>query len=179
MLTYPDTGSMIITCDINGVRWTEPGPIVPMRVWWDENAIICKAAVASGRYCFNTVMSNEWHGLSKSPGTGPCITTVFATRRKNFSQWYRSFQRKLLSHWLKFLRHVAITLVIQGPGLFVQNIVWLLSNEQRSASLALCDGNPLVTDEFPSQSASNRESAFMSWRHHVWSRICTLVSYAS
>ena len=39
--------------------------------------------------------------------TGPCITNVFATRRKNFSQWYRSFQRKLLSHWLKFLRHVA------------------------------------------------------------------------
>ena len=48
---------------------------------------------------------------------GPCITNVFATRRKNFSQWYRSFQRKLLSHWLKFLRHVAITLVIQGPVL--------------------------------------------------------------
>ena len=47
---------------------------------------------------------------------GPCITNVFATRRKNFSQWHRGFQRKLLSHWLKFLRHVAITLVIQGPG---------------------------------------------------------------
>ena len=47
---------------------------------------------------------------------GPCVTNVFATRRKNFSQWHRSFQRKLLSHWLKFLRHVAITLVIQGPG---------------------------------------------------------------
>ena len=48
---------------------------------------------------------------------GPCITNVFATRRKNFSQWHRSFQRKLRSHWLKFLRHVAKTLVIQGPGL--------------------------------------------------------------
>ena len=47
---------------------------------------------------------------------GPCITNVFATRRKNFSQWHRSFQRKLLSHWLKFLLHVAITLVIQGPA---------------------------------------------------------------
>ena len=46
---------------------------------------------------------------------GPYITNVFATRRKNFSQWHRSFQRKMLSHWLKFLRHVAITLVIQGP----------------------------------------------------------------
>ena len=51
----------------------------------------------------------------KSPGT--CITNVFATCRKNFSQWHRSFQRKLRSHWLKFLRHVAITLVIQDPGI--------------------------------------------------------------
>ena len=50
-----------------------------------------------------------------APRPGPCITNVFATRRKNFSQWHRSFQRRLLSHWLKFLRHVAITLVIQGP----------------------------------------------------------------
>ena len=60
-------------------------------------------------------------GIKQSPvisphkGPGPCITNVFATRRKNFSQWHRSFQRKLLSHWLKFLRHVAITLVIQDP----------------------------------------------------------------
>ena len=53
---------------------------------------------------------------SKLRVTGPCITNVFATRRKNFSQWHRSFQRKLLSHWLKLLRHVAIMLVIQGPG---------------------------------------------------------------
>ena len=49
-------------------------------------------------------------------GPGPCITNVFGTCRKNFSQWHRRFQRKLRSHWLKFLRHVAITLVIQGPG---------------------------------------------------------------
>ena len=56
--------------------------------------------------------------------TGPCITNVFATRRKNFSQWYRSFQRKLLSHWLKILRHVAITLVIQGPGFYAETAVW-------------------------------------------------------
>ena len=55
-------------------------------------------------------------GCYSNLGPGPCITNVFATRRKNFSQWHRSFQRKLLSHWLKFLRHVAITLVIQGPG---------------------------------------------------------------
>ena len=49
--------------------------------------------------------------------TGPCITNVIATCRKNFSQWERSFLWKLRCHWLKFLRHVAKTLVIQGPGL--------------------------------------------------------------
>ena len=59
----------------------------------------------------------QWDMSSLAQGEpGPSITNVFATRRKNFSQWHRSFQRKLLSHWLKFLRHVAITLVIQGPG---------------------------------------------------------------
>ena len=50
-----------------------------------------------------------WFSHLKS--AGPCITNVFATRRKNFSQWHCSFQRKLRSHWLKFLRHVAKTLV--------------------------------------------------------------------
>ena len=48
---------------------------------------------------------------------GPCITNVIATCRKNFSQWERSFLWKLRCHWLKFLRRVAKTLVIQGPGL--------------------------------------------------------------
>ena len=84
-----------------------------------------------------------------NPHPGHCITNVFATRRKNFSQWHRSFQRKLLSHWLKFLRHVAITLVIQGPGLdhlnhtpnhqrrsliwivyHIYALVWILAPEQ-------------------------------------------------
>ena len=72
---------------------------------------------------------NTWHPwlgeyrneYFQSPG--PCITNVFATHRKNFSQWYRNFQRKLLSHWLKFLRHVAITLVIQGPATVMEGAV--------------------------------------------------------
>ena len=48
--------------------------------------------------------------------SGPCITNVIATCRKNFSQWESSFLWKLRCHWLKFLRRVAKTLVIQGPG---------------------------------------------------------------
>ena len=54
--------------------------------------------------------------LLSSPGPGPCITNVIATSRKNFSQWESSFLWKLRCHWLKFLRRVAKTLVIQGPG---------------------------------------------------------------
>ena len=49
---------------------------------------------------------------------GPCITNVIATCRRNFSQWESSFLWKLRCHWLKFLRRVAKTLVIQGPGLW-------------------------------------------------------------
>ena len=50
-----------------------------------------------------------FYGTALNYAAGPCITNVFVACRKNFSQWHRSFQRK-------FLRHVAITLVIQGPG---------------------------------------------------------------
>ena len=52
-------------------------------------------------------------------GPGPCLTTAIWCCRKPFSQWQRSFQRKLRSHWLKFLwqRHVAV--VRQGPVLCI------------------------------------------------------------
>ena len=78
--------------------------------------------------CLNILKMGVW--------TGPCITNVFATRRKNFSQWHRSFQRKLLSHWLKFLRHVAITLVIQGPGAMKSLGRTLLNGIHHSYSVA-------------------------------------------
>ena len=73
--------------------------------------------------------------------SGPRITNVFATRPKNFSQWHRSFQRKLLSHWLKFLRHVAITLVIQGPGLVTAGwcpVLCILLHHQISCAAPGC-----------------------------------------
>ena len=38
---------------------------------------------------------------------------------------------------------------------------------QSSASLALFEGNPLVTDGFPSQRASNAENVSIWWRHHI------------
>ena len=62
--------------------------------------------------------------------TGPCITNVIATRRKNFSQWESSFLWKLRCHWLKFLRRVAKTFVLwkrqipwQGRRTLVDNVM--------------------------------------------------------
>ena len=39
------------------------------------------------------------------------------TRRKNFSQWERSFHWKLRCHWLEFLQQRQIAVVRQDPGL--------------------------------------------------------------
>ena len=33
---------------------------------------------------------------------------------------------------------------------------------------SLCEGNSLVTDEFPAQMASKAENVSIWWRHHVW-----------
>ena len=44
---------------------------------------------------------------------------------------------------------------------------------QRSALLALCEGNPPVTGGFPSQRASYAGSASMSWRHRRFA-LCLL-----
>ena len=49
--------------------------------------------------------------------SGPCLTTVIWRCRNPFSQWQRSFQRKLRSHWLKFLRRRHVAVVRQGPEL--------------------------------------------------------------
>ena len=78
---------------------------------------------------------------------GPCITNVIATCRKNFSQWESSFLWKLRCHWLKFLRRVAKTLVIQGPD--VEAKVGFLSWPRRcyvsatSESVHATNPNPL------------------------------------
>ena len=61
------------------------------------------------------IVMTSWH-RNAFRITGPCITNVIATCRKNLSQWESSFLWKLRNHWLKFLRRVAKTLVIQGPG---------------------------------------------------------------
>ena len=46
---------------------------------------------------------------------GPCLTTAIWRCRKNSSQWQRSCQWKLHSHWLKLLRQRQVAVVIQDP----------------------------------------------------------------
>ena len=92
-------------------RTTSMSNLTTFEYWW-----IC----ISRQIILNEYYDIRWYEISwtiVSYGPGPCITNVFATCRKNFSQWHRSFQRKLRSHWPKILRHVAITLVIQAPVL--------------------------------------------------------------
>ena len=64
-----------------------------------------------------------FHWLAKasyrSNDTGPCLTAAIWRRRKNSSQWQRSFQWKLHSHWLKFLRQRHVAVVRQGPAGFL------------------------------------------------------------
>ena len=56
------------------------------------------------------------------------------------------------------------SLVIQ---LFVEQLVWThIKETSKSALLALCEGNSLVTGEFPSQRASKAEKASMWWCYH-------------
>ena len=46
---------------------------------------------------------------------GPCVTAAIWRCRKNSSQWQHSFQWKLHSRWLKFLRQRRVAVVRQGP----------------------------------------------------------------
>ena len=50
---------------------------------------------------------------------------------------------------------------------FVRGIHQRHQMETFSALLALCEGNSLVTSEFPSQRASNAENVSIWWYHHV------------
>ena len=66
----------------------------------------------------------EWSLYNNSPKYSrwapamPCLTTAIWRCRKNSSQWLRSFQWKLHSHWLKFLRQRHVAVVRQGPVRF-------------------------------------------------------------
>ena len=64
---------------------------------------------------------------------GPCLITAIWCCPKPFSQWLHSFQRKLRSHWLKFLRR-HVTEVRQDPG-------FLQAYENHDADFVITGGN--------------------------------------
>ena len=61
---------------------------------------------------------HEWYVV------GPCLTTAIWCCCKPFSQWHRSFHRKLGSHWLKFLRQCHVAVVRQGPAFPTCTSAW-------------------------------------------------------
>ena len=102
---------VLLICDVVRVPWHHArllysgrGVIQPLtpEVIWDLAHLVDSCCL--------------WYFFGHFSDPGFCITNVIATCRKHFSQWERSFLWKLRCHWLKFLRHVAKTLVIQGPG---------------------------------------------------------------
>ena len=64
---------------------------------------------------------NKWELFAKIWGpqhdSGSCLTPAIWCCCKPFSQWQHSFQRKLCSHWLKFLQQRHVPVVRQGPCL--------------------------------------------------------------
>ena len=90
-------------------------------IWLSHETMVCAVCLSILFWTHRRALQNinicEWSSDAIwRCGPGPCITNVIATCRKNFSQWESSFLWKLRYHWLKFLRRVAKTLVIQGPG---------------------------------------------------------------
>ena len=75
---------------------------------WLDDAYIYICVSELGHCLFSTKPLSE---------PGPCLTTAIWRCHKNSSQWQRSFQWKLHSHWLKFLWQHHVAVVRQGPVL--------------------------------------------------------------
>ena len=82
--------------------------------WWpDIGARELHHATVWYYFCYAVIRHVAFSGTD---GSGPCLSTAIWRCRKNSSQWQRSFQWKLYSYWLKFLRQRHFEVVRQGPG---------------------------------------------------------------
>ena len=84
----------------------------------------------------NLVKSHEVSELRDCMEPVPCLTTAIWRCRKNSNQWQHSFQWKLYSHWLKFLRQRHVAVVRQGPG---EQIIHLTGSSSEAAFKLYCD----------------------------------------
>ena len=83
--------------------WCVPTPTTPaINALWSITLVV-------------NIVSDDDPALS-ARAPGPCLTTAIRCCRKPLSQWQRSFQRKLRSHWLKFLQQRHVEVVRQGPA---------------------------------------------------------------
>ena len=64
------------------------------------------------------------------------------------------------------ISHKHNTTKLNKAPVFVQQLVQANNKDNTNASLALCEGNPLVTCGFHWQRANNVENVSMSWYHH-------------
>ena len=113
VMPYPLKKLVIFHC--LGSPWqihaTQTGLMKPLN-WWNSRL--------ASRSCSQTTgLAGRWVQGS----AGPCLTTVTWRCRKNFSQWERSFQRKLGCHWLKGLWQHQIAVVRQGLSAMSRNDV--------------------------------------------------------
>ena len=99
---------------------------------------------------------------------GPCITNVIATCRKNFSQWESSFLWKLRCHWLKFLRRVAKTLVIHGPGIEPNMMSLLLDCTLVFAKWLMAQGTVLLLGFDAAKCLLANGSVAFIWKLHCY-----------
>ena len=95
--------------------------------------------------------------------------------------YYSVFQTTVIQHNMCSF-HISVTLPLQG----CHNERYGVSNHQPHGCLfnhlfrhrwnGLCEGNSLVTGEFPAQKASNAENVSIWWRHHAWRVPCIYAS---
>ena len=100
--------------------WPDMITMVYVRATW----IISVQIGVVGSQAFLKRIHDDWREipcsilnvcLSFIHSSGPCLTIATWRRRKNFSQWERSFLWKLRCHWLRGLRQRQIAVVRQCP----------------------------------------------------------------
>ena len=89
--------------------------------WLASTTTTSQSEATLENICCLTLILILWSLLSNL-GTRACVTITIWRCGKLFSQWHRSFQRKLRCHWLKFLRQRHVAVVRQGPGPCITNV---------------------------------------------------------
>ena len=124
--------------------------------------------------CWLTASTDQWR-LSKgnftrdNPSHQSQIPASICLDKISFKsprdQWVNdiiSTSRHLILQWHHM--NIKAFLIL----LLVQKLIQLQQrNHQSTTLLVLCAGNPLISNGFPVQRASNQENVFMSWYHHV------------